>query len=144
MNLLKLIKVTTPLFLSLAPLVPFLNGAGCHFTFTSDNSVFYQQGTCRNGVISVYITNKSDGKKILKKMRWGYFMDRVYTYPVKTTLIHNGVTEKSNADLLYKESGLISGAITKLNSEGSVYVTLFDYPIEIIYLSKIKGSMGFY
>ncbi len=126
--------------------MPFFNGLGCNFTFLSDNHVSFQQGTCKSGILNVYIKNKDDSTVLLKRMRWGYFGDFIYTYPLLTdTLTNRGNgDEQGRYTTLYKNTDLTIGRIVKISNGRTEYATLFDHPIDVIYISKIRGRMGFY
>lgn len=145
MILLKLIKWGFPLVMFMIPLFPFLNGIGCNFTFVSNNSVGYEQGTCKEGVLSVYIKHNDDGKVFLKRMRWGYYGDYIYTYPLVTEIISS---QKANAEvgrnfLLFSDASLLVGKISAIKNKRSLYVTFFDHPVEILSINKIRGNLGF-
>lgn len=146
MIFLKSIKWLTPLLIFSIPFFPFLNGIGCNFTFTSSNDLIYEKGTCKAGVLSVYIKHKDDNRVILKRMRWGYNGVYVYTYPIANNATNTKelTSGLGSTSLLFDDTYLLVGKISSTRSDPSLYVTLFDHPIEILSISKVKGSMGFF
>lgn len=143
---LKSIKWFAPLFMLLIPFSPFLNGIGCNFTFTSNNDLIYEKGTCKGGVLSVYIKHKDDNRVILKRMHWGYNGTYVYTYPIASNATNTKdlTSELGSNSLLFDDTYLLVGKISSIRSDPSLYATFFDHPIEILSISKVKGNMGFF
>lgn len=145
-SFLKLIKCVAPLSLLAMPLYPFLNGLGCNYTFVHDSTLNFQEGRCKAGILSVYIKNKADGTVLLKKMRWGYASDNVYTYHLDTVDVvqHIKTTrEYDSVTMLYRSMDLEAGKITRSKDNPQRYITFFEQPIEIIYVNKLKGRLGF-
>lgn len=142
-HFLKLLKWFWPALLLIHSTYPFINGVGCKFTFIHDGKYSLQEGVCKAGILDVYIKNKVDGSVILKKFIWGYSKDYIYTYNVKRQEIkapNDNSVDRINK--LYDVSRLISGYRVKVGEVGGTYLTFYDQPIEIIYVSKVKGKMG--
>lgn len=142
--LLKLTKWLWPLMLIIPSIYPFINGAGCKFTFTHNGKYNSQEGVCKAGILDVYIKNKTDGSVYLKKFLWGYSQNHIYTYYIKQQEIKApSALGEDKMNQLYDTSSLISGYRVKIKNTDNNYMTFYDQPLEIIYVSKVKGRMGF-
>lgn len=140
---LKLIKWLWPAFFLIPGIYPFINGVGCKFTFIHDGKYNLQEGVCKAGILDVYIKNKIDGSVFLKRFIWGSSKDHIYTYNIKQQEIkapNDHAIDRINK--LYDTSRRISGYRVKVGETGGTYLTFYDQPIEIIYVSKVKGKMG--
>lgn len=145
-SLLKLIKYAAPLSILAVPLYPFINGLGCSYTFVHDSPLNFQEGRCKAGILSVYIKNKADGTVLLKKMRWGYAGDNLYTYHLDTVDVVQHLhrpKEYDSVTMLYRSMDLEAGKIIRSKDNPQRYITFFEQPIEIVYENRLKGRLGF-
>lgn len=137
------IKWTVPLIFMIPGIYPFINGLGCKFTFVHDGKYNFQEGVCKYGILDVYIKSKSDGSITLKKFLWGASSSHIYTYYLSQEKIKKPIAhEVDRINKLYDTSLLISGYRVKMKRPENTYLTYYDKPIEMIYVSKIKGKMG--
>ncbi|WP_165484195.1 hypothetical protein [Aeromonas salmonicida] len=140
----RLIKLLLPLLFFLPGVYPFINGVGCKFNFVHDGRYNFQEGVCKGGVLDVYIKSKTDDSVIVKRLIWGVTNNYVYTYKIGQKFIKGGrVEDVDRINNLYEASSLISGYRVKLEHRGNKHMTFYEQPMEIIYVSKIKGRMGF-
>lgn len=146
--LLWLSKILFPFFILVYALYPFLNGLGCKFSLLHDGEFSFQEGVCKGGLFNVYIRNKKDNSVVFMKSLWGSYNGYIYTYTINKETIKPPSYSSTNVDKLrygffYNSSNLISGYRFKINNTENTYLTFYDYPFEIIYISKINGKMGF-
>ncbi|MFM5636341.1 hypothetical protein ACET5Y_07995 [Aeromonas veronii] len=140
---LRLIKWCLPLLFVLPGVYPFINGLGCKFTFIHDGKYNFQEGVCKGGVLNVYIKSKVDGSVILKRFLWGASKNYIYTYSLKQDYIKQPIEiDVDRINKLYETSRLISGYRVKMKHQENTYLTYYDQPLEIIYVSKVKGKIG--
>ncbi|HHQ4805325.1 hypothetical protein ACK342_19005 [Aeromonas veronii] len=141
--LLKLIKWSWPVLFIIPGVYPFINGFGCKYTFIHDGKYNLQEGVCKAGILDVYIKNKVDESVVLKRFLWGSSSNYIYTYYIKQQEIKppkdHGI---DRINKLYDTSPLISGYRVKIAKADSTYLTFYEQPLEIIYVSKVKGKMG--
>jgi hypothetical protein len=108
-----------------------------------DGKYNLQEGGCKAGILDVYIKNKVDGSIFLKTFIWGTSKNHIYTYFLKQQEIKApDVKGIDRINKLYDTSLLISGYVVKVGNTDSTYLTFYDQPLEIIYISKVKGKMG--
>ncbi|HIC8843100.1 TPA: hypothetical protein ACW72W_004035 [Aeromonas veronii] len=140
---LRSVKWLFPILFLIPGLHPFINGVGCKFTFVHDGKYNLQEGVCKAGILDVYIKNKVDGSVFLKTFIWGSSSNHVYTYLLKQQEIKRPDIEGiDRINKLYDTSHLISGYRVKVGDVQGTYLTFYDQPLEIIYISKVKGKMG--
>lgn len=76
---------------------------------------------------------------------WGVSNSHVYTYLLKQKEISEPSRQYvDRINKLYDTSSLISGYRVKINSQQNTYLTFYDQPIEIVYVSRVKGAMGIF
>lgn len=144
-HFLKLIKFLLPFALISPAIYPFINGLGCKYTYVQDGKYNFQEGVCKGGVLNVYFRSKIDDSVVIKRFLWGVSQNYVYTYQLSQQVIKQPREYAAiRINKLYDTSSLVSGYRVKLSSPDNTYLTFYSQPIEMIYISRVKGATGFF
>ena len=128
-------------------IMPFINGLGCNFKYSTESTLMSSVGTCHFGVLSTVQIEKKTGKVFKFYALLGLSGNYLYTinlsrHELSSNNLFAGIDNAVYLDELYRERPVRVFYLFGFKNDKNRYVLLSERPVDLLIEARFHGRLS--